>query len=208
MKFAFLMYHGVEPIDLAAIGVISMARRVMPELSCLTVAATLDLQIFSNGLRVAPDVTFAQCPVVDMIIVPGGPGWVQAAEDAAVLDFLRTRSPATPVVSVCTGAMIMAAAGLLDGLSATTKCEVVAPEVSPLRLLSERYPKIDPVHALLVDSGAVVTGGGVSLCIDTMLHVLATRVDADKTAEVIRILEYAGAARANRSRLKVVIGGS
>ena len=42
MKFAFLMYHGVEPIDLAAIGVISMARRVMPELSCLTVAATLD----------------------------------------------------------------------------------------------------------------------------------------------------------------------
>ena len=62
MKFAFLMYHGVEPIDLAAIGVISMARRVMPELSYLTVAATHDLQIFSNGLRVAPDVTFAQCP--------------------------------------------------------------------------------------------------------------------------------------------------
>ena len=44
MKFAFLMYHGVEPIDLAAIGVISMARRVMPELSYLTVAATHDLQ--------------------------------------------------------------------------------------------------------------------------------------------------------------------
>ena len=138
MKFAFLMYHGVEPIDLAAIGVISMARRVMPELSYLTVAATHDLQIFSNGLRVAPDVTFAQCPVVDMIIVPGGPGWVQASEDAAMLDFLRVRSTATPVVSVCTGAMIMAAAGLLDGLSATTKCEVVAPEVSPLSLLSER----------------------------------------------------------------------
>ena len=104
--------------------------------------------------------------------------------------------------------MIMAAAGLLDGFSATTKCEVVAPAVSPLGLLSERYPKIDPVHALLVDSGAVVTGGGVSLCIDTMLHVPATRVDADKAAEVMRILEYAGAARANRSRLKVVIGGS
>ena len=59
MKFAFLMYRGVEPIDLAAIGVISMARRVVPELSCLSVAATLDLQTFSNGLRVAPDVTFA-----------------------------------------------------------------------------------------------------------------------------------------------------
>jgi transcriptional regulator GlxA family with amidase domain len=203
VKFAFLLYPGVEPIDLAAIGVVSMGRRLMPQLSYLTVAPNRELQVLANGLRVAPDAGFVDCPPVDWIIVPGGPGWARAAEDPAVLDFLRSRS-GTPIVSLCTGAMIVAAAGLLDGHAATTKHEVVPPEVSPLRLLAERHPEVEALPALLVDEGQVITGGGVSLCIDTMLHLLATRVDADKTAELARILEYGHAARANLARLATI----
>ena len=60
------------------------------------------------------------------------------------------------------------------------------------------------IPALVVDHGQIVTGGGVSLCIDTVLHLLATRVDATQTAEVARILEYTHAAAANRARLPVV----
>lgn len=203
MKFGFLLYPGVEPIDLAAIGVVSMARRLMPQLSYLTVAASLDLQTFSNGLRVAPDVDFGQCPAIDVLIVPGGPGWEAASRDPAVLGFVQAQAQAgVTISSVCTGAMILAAAGLLDGRRATTKSEVVPPEVSPLTRLSERKA-VDAIPALVVDHGSVVTGGGVSLCIDTVLHLLATRVDAAQAAEVARILEYRHAAAANAARLPV-----
>lgn len=204
MKFGFLLYPGVEPMDLAAIGVVSMARRLMPQLSYLTIAATLELQTFSNGLRVAPDVAFGECPAIDVLIVPGGPGWEAASADPALLAFVRAQAAAgVTVTSVCTGAMILAAAGLLDGHTATTKFEVVPPEVSPLARLSQ-CETVHAVPALVVDHGHVVTGGGVSLCIDTVLHLLATRVDAAKAAEVARILEYSHAADANRARLPVL----
>lgn len=205
MKFAFLLYPGIEPIDLAAIGVVSMARRVMPELSYTTVGADLSPCVFSNGLRVLADHTYGSCPAVDAIIVPGGPGWVQAAEDPALLAFLKQRSQATTLLAICTGGMILAAAGLLQGRQATTKCEVVPPEVSPLARLQTGYPDVQTRKALIVDAGSVVTGGGVSLCIDTMLHVLATRVDQAKAAEVARIIEYTAASAANQARLPVIV---
>lgn len=204
MRFAFLLYPGVEPIDLAAIGVVSMARRVMPALSYCTVAATLEPSRFSNGLRVLPDHRFTDCPAVDALIVPGGPGWAEAAKDPEVRDFLRARAPSTLLVSICTGAMLLAAAGLLQGRKATTKCEVTGSEASPLGLLGADYQGIEAVHALLVDEGSVITGGGVSLCIDTLLHVLRTRVDEAQTQQAIRILEYGAADRANRARLPVL----
>jgi transcriptional regulator GlxA family with amidase domain len=201
MKFAFLLYEGVEPIDLAAIGVISMAKRVIPELSYLTVATDAGLQRLSNGLRVAPDFTLADCPDVDAIIIPGGPGWPDASKDAAIRSFLQRRSGNATLVSVCTGAMILATAGLLDGRVATTKCEVRPPELSPLAVLAREHPEVDARKALIVDSGSIITGGGVSLCIDAILHVLATRIGADEAAEVARIIEYAHAWQANKARL-------
>ncbi len=205
MKFGFLLYPGVEPIDLAAIGVVSMGRRLMPQLSYVCVAATLELQTFSNGLRVAPDVDYAGCPPLDVLIVPGGPGWEAASADPALLGFLRERAPHTTLASICTGAMILAAAGLLDGRRATTKSEVVPPEVSPLARLAQEHPAVQAVPALVVDTGPVVTGGGVSLCIDTVLHLIATRVDAHLAVELARILEYQDAAQANRRRLLTLL---
>jgi transcriptional regulator GlxA family with amidase domain len=204
MKFAFLMYPGVEPIDLAALGVLSMARRLMPSLSFAVVAAEMAPQACASGLRVMPDACFADCPPVDALVVPGGPGWPQAAADTALLAFLRERAPGTLVVSLCTGAMILAAAGLLDGRVATTKVEVVEPEEAPIARLAREHPSVEARHALLVDGGDIVTGGGVGLCIDTMLHVLATRIDPGLAAETARILEYADAAHVNRQRLAPV----
>jgi transcriptional regulator GlxA family with amidase domain len=204
MKFAFLLYEGVEPIDLAALGVISMATRVIPALSYLTVGADTSLQKFSNGLRVAPDFGFDDCPAVDAIIVPGGPGWQQASKDLAIRSFLQRRGGEALLISICTGAMVLAAAGLLDGRAATTKCEVRAPEVSPLSVLAREYPGVDARKALVVDAGSVVTGGGVSLCIDAILHVLATRIGVEEAAEVARIIEYGHAWEANRARLPTI----
>ncbi len=204
MRFAFLLYEDVEPIDLAAIGVVSMARRVVPTLGYLTVAARPGLVRLSNGLRVAADHTLGDCPEVDAIIVPGGPGWPQASEDPALRAFLRERAGRCLLVSICTGAMLLAAAGLLDGRRATTKCEVREPEVSPLARLKDEHPDVQACHALVVDEGSVVTAGGVSLCIDAMLYVIASRIGAAEADEVARIIEYAHARDANRARLPIL----
>jgi transcriptional regulator GlxA family with amidase domain len=205
MNFAFLLYPGVEPIDLAALGVVSMARRVVPQLSFRTVAKDLGPCELANGLRVLPDVHYAGFHGADVLLVPGGPGWKAAAADADLLQFLR-RARAETLCSLCTAALLLAAAGRLDGRRATTKVEVVAPEEPPLQVLSRQHPDVDVRHALVVDDGAVVSGGGVALCIDTVLHLLHTRIGAAPAAEVARILEYAAAWEANRSRLPVVAG--
>jgi transcriptional regulator GlxA family with amidase domain len=88
----------------------------------------------------------------------------------------------------------------LDGHAATTKVEVVDPEVAPLSELSARYPKVDARRALVVDEATVVTGGGVTLCVDTALHLLERRFGKEKVDEVARIMEYGAARRANRAR--------
>lgn len=195
----FLLYEGIEPVDLAAIGVMSMARRVIPGLSYETVSFDRAPVSFANGLEVLPSKSFDEVSKVDVLLVPGGPGWRAAANDARVLAFVRRVSGDALVCSVCTGAMILAEAGVLDGLRATTKFEVVPPEPSPLDELRQRYPAIRSEPALLVDNGRVVTGGGVTLCIDAVLYLLEKRFGKQAVDEVARIMEY-GAARVANSR--------
>jgi transcriptional regulator GlxA family with amidase domain len=84
-------------------------------------------------------------------------------------------------------------------LRATTKFEVVPPEPSPLDELRQRYPAVRSEAALVVDNGRVVTGGGVTLCIDAVLYLLEKRFGKQAVDEVARIMEY-GAARAANSR--------
>lgn len=150
---------GIEPIDLTALGVISMGRRIVPQLSYRTVAATRAPVELSNGPRVLPDATFEEIEDVDVLMVPGGPGWRDAAKDPSILNFIHRWAPTAMLSSLCTGAMILAAANTLDALVATTKCVVIPPEISPMDELKERYPGVSTTHALLVDNGRVVIGG-------------------------------------------------
>lgn len=203
MKFGFVVYPGVEPIDLAAVGVLSMARRIEPALSFSLVAAHVAPVTFANGLRVLPDHGFADAPDFDVLLLPGGPGWMAARQDEALLAYLRRAAPPARLVTLCTGALIAAAAGLLDGRAATTKFEAAPGETPPIDILAREYP-VATRHALLVDTGRVVSGGGVSLCIDTVLYVLQQALGPQKTAEIARILEYGAARQANAERLPVL----
>jgi transcriptional regulator GlxA family with amidase domain len=203
MKAAILLYPGVEPIDLATFGVLSMARRVAPEISMYTVARVAGLVALANGLKVIADHGFADAPDADVLIVTGGPGWQEAARCDETLAFVRAWSQRGVTASVCTGAMILAAAGVLDGHSATTKREIIGAEAQPLGLLRDRHPRVEAVEALVVDGGAVITGGGVTLCIDAMLYLIGRFVGAEAARETARILEYTAAWDANRARLAV-----
>ena len=205
MKFGLLLYEGVEPIDLATIGVVSMARRIIPELEYLTIGLDESPVRLSNGLRVLADFTISDEFSLDILIVPGGPGWKAASDHEGLLNFLQTMAPNHPIASVCTGAMLLASAGLLDGKAATTKVEVVPPEQSPLQVLQDDFPSIGAKHALIVDEGRITTGGGVSLCIDMMLYLIERDFGADKAEEVARIIEYGSARNANRERLALVV---
>jgi transcriptional regulator GlxA family with amidase domain len=197
VNFGVFIYDGTEPIDLATFGVLSMARRIEPRIAICTIAPTSAVVALANGLRVIPDFDIASAPRLDVLIITGGPGWTAQSRSREVLDFIRARAGAALIASVCTGSMLLAASGLLDGKRATTKCEVAPPEISPLEIMRENYPRIDVCRSSLVAHDRIITGGGVSLCIDTTLYLLEKLFGRDVAAETARIIEYQRAWSAN-----------
>lgn len=137
----------------------------------------------STGLRLTPDRGFADCPPLDVICVPGGTGVNALLEDEATLDFLNRMAPATRfVTSVCTGALVLGAAGLLHGKRATTHW-------AALDLLAAYGA--EPVAARVVRDGTLITGGGVTAGIDFALSVVMETLGR-ATAEAVQLsLEYA-----------------
>jgi len=206
VQFGIFIYDGVEPIDLATFGVLSMARRIAPEIAICTIAPRAGPVALANGLKVTADFGIDDAPRCDLVIVTGGPGWTVQAETPATIAYIRRVHAASRIASVCTGGMILAASGILNDGPATTKREVVAPETSPLEVMRNLYPRVDVREAMLVDrSGRLVTGGGVSLCIDTTLHLLAIMLGERVADETARILEYQRAWRANREAFAPVL---
>ena len=119
------------------------------------------------GLRAVPDYTLADCPPIDVLLIPGGVVDDEVA-DAAFVQWVRERSrKATLTASVCTGAFILAEAGLLDGRATTTHWEDVAD-------LRDRHPGLDVrENVRWVDEGGVVTSAGIAAGIDMSLHLVA-----------------------------------
>ena len=133
-------------------------------------------------LTLAPTVSFADCPQLDVICVPGGAGTDEMINDAEMLEFLRRQAAgAKYVTSVCTGSLVLGAAGLLRGYRATTHwtaMEFLAP-----------YGATPTKTRVCVDRNRV-TGGGVTAGIDFALTLVSIMVDRP-TAEMIQLrLEY------------------
>lgn len=204
-RFAIFVYDDVEPIDLGAtFGVLSMTRQIAPSLGVFIVARVKGSVRLTNGLTVSADHSFENCPDPEILVVSGGPGWSRQAETPEVLAFVRRTAGSAVVVSVCTGAMILAGAWLLNGRRAVTKRQVRGGEPSPLRIMDERHPAVETVKARLVDDGNIVTGGGLTFTIDTILHMLAHFFGAAAAAETARIMDYEVAWRANGKTCKIV----
>jgi cyclohexyl-isocyanide hydratase len=139
----------------------------------------------ATGLVLGPTMTFGECPKLDVICVPGG-GRVNALlEDAETLAFVRTQAKqARYVTSVCTGSLVLGAAGLLKGRKATTHWFA--------HDFLEKFGAI-PVHGRVVRDGNLITAGGVTAGIDFGLAVVAELVGRAE-AEAIQLgLEYAPA---------------
>ena len=199
--YGILIYDDVEPIDIgASYGVLSIARRIAPDLVFRGVARNAGPVTCANGLQVMADYSFQDAPDFAEMIVTGGPGWVQAAQDDETLDYLRGSS--ARMTAICTGAMILAAAGLLTGHQATTKHRVFEGETPPVDLLPN---DVQTRQAVVVEDGGVTTGGGITLGIDTVFHALARSHGQDVADETARVMEYDRALAANAAALGRIV---
>jgi transcriptional regulator GlxA family with amidase domain len=139
----------------------------------------------AKGLRVLPDETWETAPPLDVLVYPGGRGTRRELADKAVLDWIRgLAGRETVVASVCTGSLVLAAAGLLDGKPATTHWQ-------SLELLPTlgREIEVRPDDRF-VDTGEVITAAGVSAGIDMALHLVARLHSVERAREVRRYIQY------------------
>ena len=183
-----LLYEGVEELD--AVGpweVLSHWTRNHPgdgwTASCLAPGGG-DVTA-AKGLRIGAHHAWDEAPALGLLLVPGGDGKEALMGDEACLAWLREQRARVPLVtSVCTGALVLAAAGLLAGRAATTHWAYL-----------DRLRAIEPTAdvrpgARVVDDGDLVTSAGVSAGLDMALHLVARLAGVERARQVRRAIEY------------------
>jgi cyclohexyl-isocyanide hydratase len=180
VEIGLVLFPKLTQLDLT--GPFEVLARV-PGVSVHLVAKTLDAVESDTGLSLAPTATFRQCPDLDVICVPGGPGVNEQMLDDDLLSFLRRQAvQARYVTSVCSGALILGAAGLLRGYRATTHW-------ASMGFLTSFGAT--PVAARICVDRDRITGGGVTAGIDFGLY-LASLLAGEAVAQRIQLyLEYA-----------------
>jgi transcriptional regulator GlxA family with amidase domain len=151
----------------------------------LTIAEENRIVRARGGLLIQPHHTISDHPPLDILVVPGGFGTRRELSNPVVLDWIAAQDRQTRLTtSVCTGAFLLAANGLLDGKRATTHW-------ASIEWLREHFPAIDVrANERVVDEGHIITSAGVSAGIDMALHVVARLHGQEVAAETARGMEY------------------
>ncbi len=185
---AIFIFNQVEVLDFAGpFEVFSVTSELNNDepFNVYTVAERPGAIITVNGLSVNPRYSFLDCPRPDILIIPGGVGSREAANNPRVLDWVKDNFQQAEVIfSVCSGARILARSGLLNGLKVTTHHEVIAElrELAPTALVQE--------NLRFVDNGQVMTSAGISAGIDLSLHVVSKLLGESITRKTTRYMEY------------------
>ena len=187
-RIAVALFDGAEELDFAGPWEVLAAWATQwPDdgVEVFTVARSVEPVACAKGMRVLPDHTWESAPGFDVLVYPGGIGTRRELADPGALDVLRgLRERGTLMTSVCTGALVFAAAGLLRERPATTWW-------GALDTLGELDPMIDVRPGdRFVDSGEVVTAAGVSAGIDMALHLVARLHSVERARDVRRYIQY------------------
>jgi len=180
LQIGALLFEGVDQLDLTGpFEVLARTPGAALRLYAKTLAPVADVR----GLRLLPDATFEEAPRLDILVVPGGFGQEALMEDEETLAFVRRQAEgASHVLSVCTGALILGAAGFLRGRRATTHW--AAHHLLPF------FGAI-AVDARVVTDGKLISAAGVTSGIDGALR-LAAALQGDAAAQAIQLfMEYA-----------------
>lgn len=196
-RLGVYIFKDAEIIDYAApYGVFSVARRLDPELDAFLVADAMKPVQTQAGLTVHPNYSFNDQPDMDAFLIPGGFGTRQETNNKRLHQFIRSLPESTLLVSVCTGSWIYGRMGLLDGLSATSRKEPDRLEASemgqvPIDRLADIAPACRVSRARIVDSGRIITAGGIASGMEMGFHLLRRAgYDESFIEETTRVMEY------------------
>jgi transcriptional regulator GlxA family with amidase domain len=180
MRIAILLFDKMTALD--AIGPYEVLRFAADAEVVFTGKKVGEVRAGGGTLGLVVDRPLADVPSADILLVPGGPGQVDLMDDAEVLEWLRQVDQTSSwTTSVCTGSLVLAAAGLLDGRKATTHW-LAMDQLSAYGVV--------PTERRVVFDGKYVTAAGVSAGIDMALE-LANRIAGDIAAQAIQLgLEY------------------
>ena len=178
-----LIFPGFELLD--AYGPLEMWGNIGKQVKVVVVAAKAGEVASAQGPKTVAEYGFDDCPPLDLILVPGGIGVLRAANDEETLKWLRTRSSEAEItMSVCNGASMLAASGILDGRKATTNKAYWKLATGPGKEV--QWIK----QARWVDDGNVVTSSGVSAGMDMSLHVISRLFGDDAATKLANMTEY------------------
>lgn len=188
MKIGFLMFDDLEELDMVGPWeVFTMAGKIRPDtgISCVTIAPDGGTVRCAKGMRVVADHGFADAPPLDVLVVPGGQGTRREVDNPALLGWIEAVAPnCTWVTSVCTGSMLLAAAGPARGKRITTHWGAV----ELVRKRGEAAEVLDDVR--YVRDGNVVTSAGVSAGIDMALWLVGEIWEPAFARKVQRQMQY------------------
>lgn len=195
LQVGILIFDSVEVLDFAGPFEVFSRTRLTPGVESrrsdqsapfrvFTVARTKDPVVATGGLTVVPHHGFEDCPRIDLLVVPGGFGTRPLLQDDEVLDWIRrTAAAARQVTSVCTGSLLLARAGLLEGRRATTHwASLDLLDSLDAGVIVERQSRV-------VDDG-VITSAGVASGIDMAFHIVETLFGREVADETARYIEY------------------
>ncbi len=189
-NIGILLFHQVEVLDFAGpfeVFSIATAENSNRKLFTVhTVAQTLDLIEARNGLKIQPDYNFCNSPDFDILIIPGGYGAEEIEiHNEILLNWIRKKAhDCSFVASVCTGAFLLAEAGLLDGKKATTHW-------MDLDRFEREYRKIKVQRDFkFVDENKIITSGGISAGINMSFYLLKKLVGEDVARATAKRMEY------------------
>lgn len=179
LQIGLLLYPNLTQLDLT--GPFEVFSH-MPDTKVHLIWKTLDPVSADTGMQILPTTTMDDCPSLDVICVPGGPGQIDIMDDQQVLDFVRTQGEGAKfVTSVCTGSLLLGAAGLLKGYKASTYWACTE--------MLKGYGAIYEKGRVIKDRNRI-TGGGVTAGIDFALTVVAELL-SEQAAKMIQLaIEY------------------
>ena len=185
---AVLIYDNVELMDFCGpYDVFSIGNKMSLEnpFNIFTVSESEGEIITQNGLSVNSQYSINNCPKIDILIVPGGQGSRKEMKNENLLNWIKScYTESELILSVCTGALLLANCKLLDGLYATTHHNAI-------ELLKVTAPKAKVVaDKRFVDNGKIILSAGVSSGIDMSLYVLGKLLGEDLVLKVKENMEY------------------
>jgi transcriptional regulator GlxA family with amidase domain len=185
MNFGILVFDQVEELDFVGPWeMLTMWRKNAngPE-NCIIVSETLEPVICAKGLSINPHASFASCPSLDYLLIPGGQGTRTEVDNPVLIDFVVNQAKnCKALLSVCTGSFVLHAAGLLSGKKATTHWG----SLERLRALGD----VTVVEQRYVQDGNVWSSAGVSAGTDLMLAFIASVADETTAGKIQFAAEY------------------